>query len=204
MTNAENGYPARLAIDYPDRPLNRWSTLLRIVYAIPIVIVLGLVGGNGGGRGSGGGAGGQLILGPLVMILFRRKYPRWWFDWNLQFVRFVTRVSAYLLLLDDRYPATDADQSVQLELDYPDVPQELNRWLPLVKWLLALPHYVVLSVLLVVVALSVVAAWFAILATGRYPRGLFDFVVGGMRWALRVNAYAFLLTTDRYPPFSIN
>ncbi|MEE9234837.1 MAG: DUF4389 domain-containing protein [Candidatus Acidoferrales bacterium] len=201
MTNGENGYPARLAIDYPDRHLKRWSTLLRIVYAIPILIVLALVGGNGGGSG-GATAGGQLVLGPLVMILFRRKYPRWWFDWNLEFLRFVTRVFGYLLLLDDRYPATDADQSVQLELDYPDVPQELNRWLPLVKWILALPHYAVLFVLWVVVVLSVVAAWFAILATGRYPRGLFDFVVGVMRWTLRVNAYAFLLTTDRYPPFS--
>ena len=202
MTNAVNGYPARLAIDYPDRPLKRWSTLLRIVYAIPIVFVLALVGGTGGGSGGGAVAGGQLVLGPLVMILFRRKYPRWWFDWNREFLRFVTRVVAYLLLLDDRYPATNADQSVQLELDYPDVPQELNRWLPLVKWILALPHYVVLSVLLILVVLSVVAAWFAILATGRYPRGLFDFVVGVMRWTFRVNAYAFLLTTDRYPPFS--
>ena len=200
MTNAVNGYPTRLAIDYPDRPLNRWSTLLRIFYAIPILIVLSLVGGNGGG--SGAGAGGQLILGPLVMIVSRRKYPRWWFDWNLGFLRFGTRVVAYLLLLDDRYPATDADQSVQLELDYPDVPQDLNRWLPLVKWILAFPHYAVLSLLWVVVVLSVVAAWFVILATGRYPRGLFDFVVGVMRWTLRVNAYAFVLTTDRYPPFS--
>lgn len=193
-------YPARLAIEYPDRPLDRLSTLLRILYAIPIAIVLALVGGSNG-RG-GGGAGGQLVLGPLVMIVFRRKYPRWWFDWNGEFLRFGTRVVAYLLLLDDRYPATDADQSVRLELDYPDVPQELNRWLPLVKWILALPHYLVLVVLWVGVVLSVVAAWFAILATGRYPRGLFDFVVGVMRWTLRVNAYAFLLTTDRYPPFS--
>ena len=200
MTNAVNGYPARLAIDYPDRPLNRWRTFLRVVYAVPILIVLSLVGGSGGG--SGAGAGGQLILGPLVMIVFRRKYPRWWFDWNLGFLRFGTRVVGYLLLLDDRYPATDADQSVRLELDYPDVPQDLNRWLPLVKWILAFPHYVVLAVLWVVVMLSVGAAWFVILATGRYPRGLFDFVVGVMRWTLRVNAYAFVLTTDRYPPFS--
>lgn len=193
-------YPARLAIEYPDRPLKRWSTLLRIIYAIPIALVLALVGGSNG-RG-GGGAGGQLVLGPLVMLLFRRKYPRWWFDWNVEFVRFGTRVTAYLLLLDDRYPSTDEEQSVRLELDYPTMPEDLNRWLPLVKWILALPHYVVLAVLWIGVLLSVVAAWVVILFTGRYPRGLFEFVVGVLRWTLRVNAYAFLLITDRYPPFS--
>ena len=193
-------YPARLQIGYPDRPLDRVSSLLRLIYAIPIVLVLALVGGSNGS--GGGGAGGQLVLGPLVMIVFRQKYPRWWFDWNLGFIRFATRVTAYLLLLDDRYPSTDEEQSVGLELDYPDVPQELNRWLPLVKWILALPHYVVLVLLWIGVIFSVIAAWFAILFTGRYPRGLFGFVVGVLRWSLRVNAYAFLLNTDRYPPFS--
>jgi hypothetical protein len=136
------------------------------------------------------------------MILFRRKYPRWWFDWNLEFQRFSTRVIAYLLLLDDPWPSTDEDQAVHLELDYPDAREDLNRWLPLVKWLLVLPHVVVLAVLWFAVGLCVLAAWFAILFTGRYPRGLFNFVVGVMRWSLRVNAYALLLITDRYPPFS--
>ena len=195
-----SAYPARLLIEYPDRPLDRWSTLLRVIYAIPIALVLTLVGGSNGRGGSG--AGGQLVLGPLVMILFRRKYPRWWFDWNVEFVRFGTRVTAYLLLLDDRYPSTDEEQSVRLELDYPTMPEDLNRWLPLVKWILALPHYVVLAVLWIGVVLSVIAAWVLILFTGRYPRGLFEFVVGVLRWTLRVNAYAFLLITDRYPPFS--
>ena len=195
-----SAYPARLLIEYPDRPLDRWSTLLRVIYAIPIALVLTLVGGSNGRGGSG--AGGQLVLGPLVMILFRRKYPRWWFDWNVEFVRFGTRVTAYLLLLDDRYPSTDEEQSVRLELDYPTMPEDLSRWLPLVKWILALPHYVVLAVLWIGVVLSVIAAWVLILFTGRYPRGLFEFVVGVLRWTLRVNAYAFLLITDRYPPFS--
>jgi Domain of unknown function (DUF4389) len=72
-----------------------------------------------------------------------------------------------------------------------------------VKWLLAIPHYIVLVVLWLLAIVAVIVAWFAILFTGRYPRGLFDFVVGVGRWTLRVGAYAFLLVTDRYPPFSL-
>ena len=174
--------------------------MLRLIYATPSFFMLLLVGVSNGS--SGGGAVGQLILGPLVMILFRRKYPRWWFDWNAGFQRCSTRVIAYLLLRDDQWPSTDEDQAVHLELDYPDAGQDLNRWLPLVKWILALPHVVVLAVLWFAVALCVIAAWFAILFTGRDPRGLFDFVVGVMRRSLRVNACALLLITNRYPPFS--
>ena len=135
------------------------------------------------------------------MLLFRRKYPRWWFDWNVELTRLATRVGAYSLLLRDEYPSTDEAQAVRLNLDYPDAEHDLNRWLPLVKWLLALPHYIVLTVLALFALVLVIIAWFAILFTGRYPRGIFDFVVGVTRWGLRVQAYAFLLVTDRYPPF---
>jgi Domain of unknown function (DUF4389) len=208
----DSGYPAALDVDYPDRPLNRLTTFFRVLTIIPIGIVLGTVSGAtqiySGGTGSSTrtvvvGAGGLLIAGPFLMILFRQKYPRWWFDWNLELTRFSSRVSLYAALLDDRYPSTDEQQSLHLDLRYPDVPQDLNRWLPLVKWLLAIPHYVVLTFLGIAAFVSVVIAWFAILFTGHYPRGLFDFVVGVGRWALRVSAYAFLLTTDRYPPFSL-
>jgi hypothetical protein len=210
---ADSGYPAGLDVDYPDRPLNRLTTFFRLFTIIPIAIVLSVVSGatqvySGGGTESDAtvvaiGAGGVLVAGPLLMILFRQKYPRWWFDWNLELTRFSTRVSVYAALLDDRYPSTDEHQAVRLELRYPDVPNELNRWLPLVKWFLAIPHYIVLAFLGLGAFVSVVIAWFAILITGRYPRGLFDFVVGVGRWCLRVGAYAFLLTTDRYPPFSL-
>ncbi len=167
----------------------------------------GAWGGGWDSHGGGGGAaaaGGLLFLGPLLMILFRRKYPRWWFDWNLALQRFGVRVVAYLALLDDRYPSTDEEQSVHLDYPYPNAQAELNRWLPLVKWFLAIPHYIVLFFLNIAAFVVVVIAWFAILFTGRYPRSLFTFVEGVMRWQNRVVAYAFLLVTDAYPPFRLS
>lgn len=201
-------YPARLEIDYPET-LNRLTTFFRIFWMIPILIVAGLVGGGVGSYGTDNfvivftSGGGVLFGGPLVMILFRQKYPSWWFDWNLELTRFTTRVGAYGGLLTDKYPSTDEEQSVHLELDYPNVEEDLNRWLPLVKWFLLIPHYLVLFVLGIVAFLGLVVAWFAILFTGRYPRGIFDFIVGVTRWSLRVQAYGFLLITDKYPPFGM-
>jgi hypothetical protein len=205
-------YPVQFSVEYPDRPLNRLTTLLRIFTAIPIVVVLSTVSGatysgSSNGRGAavaGAGAGGLLFFGPLLMILFRQKYPRWWFDWNLQLLRFSNRVSAYLALMSDHYPSTEEEQYVHLDFPYPDVPRELNRWLPLVKWLLAIPHYVVLFFLFIVATVAVIVAWFAILFTGRYPRGLFSFVEGVIRWYNRVVGYAIVLVTDRYPPFRLS
>jgi hypothetical protein len=207
-----DAYPVSLTIDYPDRELNRLTSALRIFTVIPIAIVIGSIGGYSAhaAGGSGGGAGtvvvggsGLLFIPPLLMIVFRQKYPRWWFDWNLQFARFGDRVGAYLALMDDRYPSTDEQQSVHLDFAYPDAAEDLNRWLPLVKWLLAIPHYIVLFLLGVGALFAVIGAWFAILFTGRYPRGLFDYVEGVIRWQNRVAAYAFLLVTDEYPPFRL-
>ena len=205
-------YPARLDVDYPEHS-DRVKTLFRVFLLIPIAIVYGVLtsgatktvyddSGDVVSTTSGGIAAG-LFFATLLMILFRKRYPRWWFDFVLQFNRFVTRVGAYLALLTDRYPSTEDEQSVHLDLDYPDAREGLNRWLPLVKWLLALPHYIVLLFLGLGAFVAVVMAWFAILFTGRYPRTLFDYVVGVGRWALRVQAYAFLLLTDTYPPFSL-
>src|SRR4249920_1848142 len=202
-------YPVQFAVEYPDRPLNRLTSFFRIFVIIPIWIVLGTVSGGAwewaGGHSSmaygGAGAGGLLFVGPLLMILFRQKYPRWWFDWNQELLRFSNRVTAYLALMDDHYPSTDEEQSVHLDFPYPDVPRELNRWLPLVKWFLAIPHYVVLFFLEIGAVVVVIIAWFAILFTGHYPRALFDFVEGVIRWHNRVIGYALLLVTDRYPPF---
>jgi Domain of unknown function (DUF4389) len=207
MTDSPNAFPATLEIDYPDRELNRLTTFFRPVTVIPIAIILALISGPiAYGRSAKvvAGSGGVLFCATVLMLLFRQKYPRWWFDWNLALIKFNTRVSAYLALLRDEYPSTDDDQAVHIEIPYPDAAHELNRWLPLIKWFLAFPHYVVLCVLWIAAFLCVILAWFAILFTGRYPRGLFDFVVGVFRWWLRVAAYAFLLTTDRYPPFGLS
>ena len=203
-------FPIRYSVDYPDRALNRATTFFRVFMVIPISIVLGAVSGQAWqwnaeeGNAAAAGAGGLLFFGPLLMILFREKYPRWWFDWNLELQRFVNRVTAYLALMDDRYPSTDDRQSVRLEWAYPDAARDLNRWLPLVKWLLAFPHYVVLVFLNLAAVIAVIVAWFAILFTGRYPRGVFTFVEGVFRWDNRVVGYAFTLVTDHYPPFRLS
>jgi hypothetical protein len=212
MESKVKPYPASLDIDYPQK-LDRFTTFVRIIWAVPILVILSLLTASSSesfmheaGKQStqyGGGIAGGLFVATALMILFQQRYPRWWFDFSLELNRFSARVTAYLFLLTDRYPSTDEEQSVHIKLAYPDVKRDLNRWLPLIKWLLALPHYFVLTVLMVAALIASIFAWFAILFTGRYPRGLFDFVVGVGRWNLRVRAYAILLTTDQYPPFSL-
>ena len=203
------GHPLQFDVEYPERDLNRVSSAFRIFTVIPIAIVLAALGTvtfNSSSEDYTGfvvTGGGLLFLPPLLMLLFRHKYPRWWFDWNREFLRFANRVYAYGLLLNDQYPSTDEQQYVRLEVEYPDARNDLNRWLPLVKWFLAIPHYVVLFFLWIGVVCVVIVAWFAILFTGRFPRGWFDYVVGVMRWGNRVIAYALILVTDEYPPFSL-
>jgi hypothetical protein len=207
-----------LEVDYPEEP-NRLTTVFRLILAVPIVIILSIISATADSTyvviseagetvskitTTSGGIAGALFLATLLMILFRQRYPRWWFDFAREFARFAMRVGAYIMLLTDEYPSTEDEQTVHLEIDYPDVKQDLNRWLPLVKWFLVIPHFIVLFFLAIVAFFAVIIAWFAILFTGRYPRGLFDYLVGVSRWALRVEAYAVLLVTDRYPPFSLS
>ena len=203
-----SSYPVQFNVDFPSKPLSRLSTAFRFIVAIPILVLLTMLSGEAF-RDSDNSAGNSLVIGgaavfvPLVlMLVIRQKYPRWWFDWNLNLMRFSNRVTAYLALLDDRYPSTDEEQSVHLDFAYPDTHQ-MNRWLPLIKWILAIPHYFVLLFLGLGAVIAVVVAWFAILFTGTYPRSLFDYVVGVLRWSNRVNGYAFTLVTDQYPPFSL-
>jgi hypothetical protein len=206
-------YPARLTIDYPEK-LSRLTTAFRIILIIPIATILGILTTSSTSTfqtadgewvtTTGTSITGALFMVTVLMILFRQRYPKWWFDFALELSRFSARVSAYFALLTDTYPSTVDEQSVHLDIDYPDdVERDLNRWLPLVKWFLAIPHFIILFFLGIGAIFAVIFAWFAILFTGRYPRGLFDYVVGVGRWSLRVYAYAFLLVTDRYPPFEL-
>jgi hypothetical protein len=202
-------YPVTLSIDYPEES-DRLKTFFRLILALPILLILVLLtsysyeGPEGAEKVERIYSIGIVFVPALLMILFRRKYPKWWFDWNLELTRFSLRVHSYLLLLRDEYPSTDSEQAVHLEIPYPDAQKDLNRWMPLVKWLLVLPHVIILAFLLAAVVLCTILTWFIILLTGNYPRGIFDFVVGTMRWSIRVYAYAFLLTTDKYPPFSLD
>jgi hypothetical protein len=213
-------YAARLTIDYPEKS-DRLTTFFRLIWIIPIGIILALVSRTGETvtrtiflnqagetvrttRDTAGGLVTGLMVATALMIIFRQCYPRWWFDFSRELTRFGARVGAYLFLLTDQYPSTVDEQSVHLEIDYPDAKADLNRWMPIVKWLLAIPHYIILFFLFIAAFFAVIYAWFAILLTGQYPRSIFDFIVGVGRWGLRVNAYAFLLVTDRYPPFSLD
>jgi hypothetical protein len=198
-------YPLQFEVDYPNRPLNRLTTALRLFTALPVVLLLTAIGGftvvSGADTGTVVASGSALLfLPPLLMIVFRGRYPRWWYDFNVELLRFQNRVGVYVALMDDRYPSTEEHQSVRLEVPYPT---RLNRGLPLVKWFLAIPHYVVLAVLYVGALFALIGAWFAILVTGRFPRALFNYLVGVGRWTNRVTAYAFMLVTDDYPPFRL-
>ena len=210
QSGASSDYPVQFSVDYPESR-NRLSVLLRLILAIPIVIVGAAVGGyiDMGDAELNEAfaplyAGGVLWIGPLLMIVFRKKYPKWWFNWNVEISRFTARIESFLLVLRDEYPSTDEEQSVHLRIDYPNAETELNRILPIFKWLLAIPHYVVLVILWIAAIVATILAWLSILVMGRYPGALFRFVVGVMRWSYRVGAYAFLLTTDRYPPFRLS
>jgi hypothetical protein len=205
-------YPVTFSVDYPERKLNRLTTFFRIFTVIPIAIVAALLpgselSGNAQATGialSGAVSGGTLVVFPLVlMLLFRKKYPRWWYDWNLELMRFGNRIGVYIALMNDEYPSTDEQQAVHLDFAYPDA-QELERGMPLVKWLLAIPHYIVLLFLFIGAFFAVIGAWFWILFTGRYPRGIFKFVEGTIRWNNRVIGYAIALVTDDYPPFRLS
>ena len=202
-------HPVRFSVDYPERALNRLTSAFRIFTVIPIVVVLAAIDGFTARYGTqdartvAAGGTGLLFLPPLLLILFRQRYPRWWFEWNLQLLRFSNRVGVYLALMDDRYPSTEDEQGVHLEFAYPDAARDLNRWLPLVKWLLAIPHYIVLFFLYIGGLFAVIGAWFAILVSGRYPRAIFDYLEGVLRWHNRVAGYALILVTDQYPPFRL-
>ncbi len=193
MRGSMQEYPVNLKIDYPESS-DRLTALFRLILVIPIVIILGLISSYAE----------ALSFAIAMMILFKEKYPKWWFDWNIGITKFAYRIAAYVFLMRDEYPATDNDQSVHLTVPYPDVKQDLKRWMPLVKWILVIPHIIVLIIIFIGVVLGIIFALFAILFTGKYPKGIFNFIEGFLRWTLRVSAFALLLTTDQYPPFRLS
>ena len=211
----DNMYPVQYSVDYPEEPRNRLTVLVRIILAIPLFAIATLIGRYAFNQDQMQDIAPDIAIGiwvagmglwtaTLLMILFRKKYPRWWFDWELELNRFGARIGAYVLLLRDEYPSTDEEQSVHLDIAYPDAETQLNRFMPLVKWILAIPHYIILAILWIIVLVLTIIAWFIVLITGRYPRSMFSFVVGVSRWTYRVMAYMFMLSTDRYPPFSVS
>ena len=203
-------YPLTLDIDYSDKS-DRLTAAFRIILIIPIFIILALISGaNSTDEESARAArwgiesGGLLIIPTMLMILFRQKYPKWWYNFNVELTKFAMRVGAYFFLIRDEYPSTDDKQAVHINIPYPNVEKDLVNWMPLVKWFLAIPHVLVLCFLWIGAIIAVIIAWFAILFTGTHPKGIHDYIVGVMRWSLRVEAFALLLTTDEYPPFSLS
>lgn len=193
MTSDMNPYPVQYDVEYPEGKRNRITTLFRFILIIPALLIAALV----------TTAAGALSLATVLTILFRGKYPRAWFDWQVEMSRLSARVAAYSGYLRDEYPATDDQQAVTLDFVYPDAAVDLRRGMPLIKWLLVIPHIVVLAVLVIAQVVVSIIAWLVIIFAGFYPRGMFNFSVGVNRWSERVNAYAFMLITDRYPPFSL-
>ena len=186
-------YPVNLKIDYPESS-DRLTAVFRLILVIPIVIILALISTYAE----------ALSFAIAMMILFKEKYPKWWFDWNIGITKFAYRIVAYVFLMRDEYPSTDDDQSVHLTIPFPDVKQDLKRWMPLVKWILVIPHIIALIIIFIGVVLGTIFALIAILFTGKYPIAILRFNEGFLRWALRVSAFALLLTTDKYPPFRLS
>ena len=185
-------YPVKLNIDYSESS-NRLTAIFRLILVIPIVIILALISTYAE----------ALSFAIAMMLLFKEKYPKWWFEWHIGITKFTYRIAAYVLLMRDEYPSTDHDQSVRIDVPYPEVKNDLKRWMPLVKLILVIPHIIALIFLFIGVVLSTIFALLAILFTGKYPKSIFNFVEGFLRWTLRVSAFALLLTTDEYPPFRL-
>ena len=193
MATEAAAYPITFEVEYPER-LSRWLIFVKWLLAIPHVIIISLF--------------GYLIeLTTFISwfaILFTGRYPRALFDLALLYWGWNSRVTSYLVLLRDEYPpfGEDAAGEYPVHVDIP-YPERLSRLLIFVKWLLVIPHIIILALLSAVALAVYVIGWFAILFTGQFPRSMFDFLVGVGRWNLRVSAYVMLMR-DEYPPFSLS
>jgi|tagenome__1003787_1003787.scaffolds.fasta_scaffold20849642_3 hypothetical protein len=191
---SRGGYPVVLELER-DHDVANWRPLVNWLLAIPHWIVLYVL----------GIAAFVLWVVSIFVVLFTERNP--FLGFQTMYLRYYWRVTSFAAFMRNEYPpfdfATDPALVVRdaAVVDVDD-PGEMNRWLPLVKWLLAFPHYVVLWLLGIAAFVVIVIAFFAVLFTGRWPEGMRDFVVGYFRWYTRVHAYVFLLT-DAYPPFSL-
>ena len=189
-SGAMDDYPVTFDVAYPESP-NRWLILIRWLLAIPHYIVLSLL----------SILAGVVWVISFFTILFARTYPDSLYSFMVGVHRWNANLGAYILF-HDRYPPFSMGESdyegVTFAVERPD----FNRWLVLIKWLLMIPHAIVLYFLSIIAMVAAIALVLAVLFTGRYPRGLFDFLVGVGRWNARVNAYA-TFVVDRYPPFSL-
>jgi hypothetical protein len=187
---AASGYPIRYDVAYPEH-LSRWLIFVKWLLALPhyiIVYFLAL-------------AWELVTFIAFFAILFTRKYPEGLFKFSVGVQRWSVNVNAYVGLRRDEYPPFSMDAGkypVTYEVDYPG---EMSRWLIFVKWLLIIPNVIVLLLFAIVALVLSIVAFFAILFTGKFPRSLFDFIVGVSRWSERASGYASFFT-DKYPPFS--
>jgi hypothetical protein len=193
VATAAADYPARFDVEYPER-LSRWKIFVKWLFAIPhfiIVYLLQIV-------------GALMVFVAFFSILFTKRWPLMMFEFMVQIQRWTENVTVYALTLQrDEYPPFSGEAGEYAVLFEIDNDESLSRWKIFVKWLLVIPHLIVLAFLAIAASVAVFIGFFAILFTARFPRGLFDFVVGVLRWTIRVNAYAGWLMTDRYPPFSL-
>ena len=191
MATAEAApYPVIFEAAYPER-LSRWKTLLRIFLAIPVLIFWEVV----------SSALGAVVVASWLAIIVRGRIPRWLFDFLVALHRWQSRALGYVLLLAEVYPPFEGDYPIDFDVRYPE---RLSRWKVLVwKVITAIPHFIIVGILGMTVAFVTVVAWFYACIAGRYPRGLFDYVAGVIRWGARVNAYVLSLT-DEYPPFDLS
>lgn len=190
-----------ITVDADLGPRKRLSVFFRPLLLLPVVILLSLLGGSSLSDDSSWGS--TVFLALALIVIFTGTYPTWLLTFIHGLQAFELKIGAYALLLRDEYPSL-ADRPFAQVL-YPNIEggARLKRFMPLVKWFLAIPHYVVLLLTGIAVFLLTVLAWFSILFTGRYPTSFLPFVVGWLKYYNRVVGYAFTLVTDQYPQFRL-
>ena len=192
-----------IQIKHKDR--NRTTVFWRGILAFPVVIFVAAFAQSTFSESENGAAGtaGLIVLPTLLALLFRGKYPSYVLTFNHALIELSTRLAAYVLILNDKYPSIESNSKVSVVFPDVDGGKKLNRWLLLVKWILALPHYIVGIVYLLISLVVTVIAWVQTSITGKYPRWAGEIVFGTIAYWNRVQGYMLLLVTDKYPSFKL-